>query len=161
MKHQIQVMAIAALVALGSCSKEKQQEVSSTNLKTDPMAIQSPVDSSSATTPVHSQAEKVNADWYGTYEAVVPCADCPGIQTTLTLKKDNSFHLQEEYLERKSKNEDQGKYMLNAATGVLELKGNTAHYKYKVGNNTLTQLDMNGQPIEGPNKDLYIFKKKQ
>ncbi|WP_100075264.1 copper resistance protein NlpE [Chryseobacterium camelliae] len=161
MKNQIQIISMAALVVLGSCSKEKQQEVSSANLKTDPMAIQTPVDSSSAAAPASSQAEKSNADWYGTYEAVVPCADCPGIQTTLTLEKDNSFQLQEEYLERKSKNKDHGTYIWNAATDILELKGNDTHYKYKVGNNTLTQLDMNGQPVEGPNKDLYVFKKKQ
>jgi heat shock protein HslJ len=32
-------------------------------------------------------------DWSGDYEGTLPCADCPGIQTRLTLRKDETFEL--------------------------------------------------------------------
>jgi uncharacterized lipoprotein NlpE involved in copper resistance len=32
-------------------------------------------------------------DWAGTYEGVLPCADCPGTKTRLTLNYDGSYRL--------------------------------------------------------------------
>ncbi len=32
-------------------------------------------------------------DWAGVYEGVLPCADCPGIQTRLTLSRDETYEL--------------------------------------------------------------------
>ena len=32
-------------------------------------------------------------DWVGIYEGVLPCADCPGIKTRLTLNYDGSYRL--------------------------------------------------------------------
>ena len=32
-------------------------------------------------------------DWAGTYEGVLPCADCPGTKTRLTLNQDGSYRL--------------------------------------------------------------------
>ena len=38
----------------------------------------------------HNHQDEHNAqnslDWAGTYEATLPCADCPGIKTTVVLK---------------------------------------------------------------------------
>ncbi|MCS3529728.1 copper resistance protein NlpE [Chryseobacterium sp. JUb7] len=158
MKHQIQILGILGIAFLASCSpKEKPQEV---NPKTDPMAIQTPMDTTKTDTAATAHNSANSLDWNGTYEAVVPCADCPGIKTVLTLNKDKTFTISEEYLERKSKNEDKGNFEWDASGSVITLNGKSAKYKYKVGENSLTQLDMSGQPIDGPNKDLYVFKKK-
>ncbi|MEY8761056.1 copper resistance protein NlpE [Chryseobacterium tongliaoense] len=160
MKHSIQILGIAAMAFMASCSpKEKPQEVIP-NPKTDPMAIQTPMDTTSIAVADDAHNSQNSLDWNGTYEAVVPCADCPGIKTTLTLNKDNTFSITEEYLERKSKNEDKGSFEWDSTGSIITLKGKNANYKYKVGENTLTQLDLSGKPIDGPNKDLYVFKKK-
>ena len=99
-------------------------------------------------------------DWAGTYEATVPCADCPGIKTSLTLNDDKTFSINEEYLDRNSKNQDKGSFTWDATGSIITLKGKSANYKYKVGENMLIQLDMEGKEIDGPNKDLYVFRKK-
>jgi heat shock protein HslJ len=39
-------------------------------------------------------------DWAGVYEGVLPCADCPGIQTRLTLNRDESYELSSLYIDR-------------------------------------------------------------
>jgi len=41
-------------------------------------------------------------DWAGTYEGTLPCADCPGIQTRLTLMPHGAYELQTRYLERQA-----------------------------------------------------------
>jgi uncharacterized lipoprotein NlpE involved in copper resistance len=149
--NTLKILGIATISLMVSCTqKEKNPKVDPTQ-KSDSMTVQ---------TPATSDNSKNSLDWHGTYEAVVPCADCPGIKTTLTLNENKSFKLEEEYLEKKARNEDQGTFQWDPSGSVITLNGNVAKYKYKVGENTITQLDTNGQPIDGPNKNLYIFKKK-
>lgn len=158
MKNSIQILGIALVSLVVSCTqKDKNPEV---NPKTDPMAIQAPVDSTKTNSVAGADNSENSLDWDGTYEATVPCADCPGIKTTLVLSKDKSFKITEEYLERNSKNEDTGTFVWDSSGSIITLNGKTSKYKYKVGENTLTQLDIEGKPIDGPNKALYIFKKK-
>lgn len=155
---KLQILGMAAVVFMVSCTqKDKNPEVGA---KTDSTAIVTPTNSTSADSVATADNSKNSLDWYGTYEAVVPCADCPGIKTVLTLNKDRTFTISEEYLERKGKSEDKGTFEWDAAGRVVTLKGKTASYKYKVGENAITQLDMSGQPIDGPNKSLYVFTKK-
>ena len=71
-----------------------------------------------------------------------------------------TFSISEEYLDRNSKNQDKGSFTWDATGSMITLKGKSANYKYKVGENMLIQLDMEGKEIDGPNKDLYVFKKK-
>ncbi len=147
-------------ILLASCSpKEKQREIFSAP-ETDSASIQKPLDSVAGNALIDGHNSQNSLDWNGTYEAVVPCADCPGIKTSLTLNKDNTFHITEEYIDRKSKNEDKGTLEWDKTGSIVTLKGKSANYKYKVGENHLTQLDLNGKEITGPNKDLYVFKKK-
>ena len=47
------------------------------------------------TSPSSSDNSQTSLDWDGIYYGVLPCADCPGIQTTLYLNKDLSFKLRE------------------------------------------------------------------
>ena len=161
MNNKMFMLRIASAVFLASCNpKEKTAE--NTDAVTDSTTIQTtPTDSIAKATPSAPGDTSENAlDWPGTYEAVVPCADCPGIKTNLTINNDKTFIITEEYIDRNSKSEDKGTFDWDAAGSVITLKGKTASYKYKVGENTLKQLDMDGKEITGPNKDLYVFKKK-
>lgn len=159
---QIQILGLVAVAFLASCSKEKTQETSSDSTL-DSAIIHSPadtisVDSAAAVTDSHNSQNSL--DWAGTYEATVPCADCPGIKASLTLNNDKTFSITEEYIDRKSKNDDKGTFEWDASGSVITLNGKSAKYKYKVGENKLIQLQLDGKEIDGPNKDLYIFKKK-
>ncbi len=160
MKNKTLILGIGAALFLASCTKKENadRKISATD---STAAVQSATADSTAHATISAKGDtSENAlDWNGTYEATVPCADCPGIKTSLTLNKDKTFSITEEYLERKSKNEDKGTFTWDATGSIITLKGKTANYKYKVGENILIQLDMDGKEIDGPNKDLYIFKK--
>lgn len=161
MNNKMFILGIASAVFLASCN-QKEKTTETTDAATDSAAVQTtPADSITKATPTAAGDTSENAlDWPGTYEAVVPCADCPGIKTSLTLNNDKTFSITEEYIDRNSKNQDKGTFEWDASGSVITLKGKTASYKYKVGENMLIQLDMDGQEITGPNKDLYVFKKK-
>ncbi|MDQ0065794.1 copper resistance protein NlpE [Chryseobacterium lathyri] len=159
--RKIFILGITSAAFLISCNpKEKTPETIDTS--TDSVTVQtSPSDSIAKATPSALGDTSENAlDWPGTYEAVVPCADCPGIKTSLTINNDKTFSITEEYIDRNSKNQDQGTFEWDAAGSVIALKGKSANYKYKVGENILIQMNMDGKEITGPNKDLYVFKKK-
>lgn len=161
MKNKTLILGIGAALFFASCSKKETVDIKTS--ATDSAATAQPTATDSTAHPVTSAQGDTSEnalDWNGTYEAVVPCADCPGIKTSLTLNNDKTFSITEEYLERKSKNEDKGSFTWDATGSIITLKGKTANYKYKVGENMLIQLDMEGKEIDGPNKDLYVFKKK-
>lgn len=48
--------------------------------------------------PAHNSRNAV--DWAGTYEGVLPCADCPGIRTRLVLTPDGRYELRMQYIDR-------------------------------------------------------------
>ncbi|WP_228445340.1 copper resistance protein NlpE [Chryseobacterium nakagawai] len=158
MKNKTLIFGIGAALFLASCSKK--ETVDAKTSATDSAQATATDSTVHPVTSALGDTSENSLDWSGTYEAVVPCADCPGIKTSLTLNNNNTFSITEEYLERKSKNEDKGSFTWDAAGSIITLKGKTANYKYKVGENMLFQLDMDGKEIDGPNKDLYVFKKK-
>ncbi|WP_228458616.1 copper resistance protein NlpE [Chryseobacterium aureum] len=160
MKNKVLMLGIISVLFLASCSKKETTETTGT---TDSATAVQPaaVDSITKATPTAAGDTSENSlDWPGTYEATVPCADCPGIKTSLTLNEDRTFSITEEYLDRNSKNQDKGSFTWDTTGSMITLKGKTAHYKYKVGENKLIQLDMEGKEIDGQKTDVYVFKKK-
>ena len=63
---------------------------------------------------------ETSLDYRGTYQGVLPAADCPGIETTLTLKPDGTYSLHEEYLERDARFDAEGAYTLHGNLLTLE-----------------------------------------
>lgn len=89
---------------------------------------------------------------YGTYEGTLPCADCEGIQTTLTLDADKSFKLEEAYLgEDDSPFVTEGAWAVdNAGKITLEPSDDSDESRYYevVSENELRMLDRTGNKIE-------------
>lgn len=148
-------------IIIFSCSKK---EVSSANVPSkDSVVTEQPkkgvVDTANVSIPTGDNSQ-TSVDWVGTYEATIPCADCSGIKSTLVLDKAGTFTLTEEYLDKNFQSKDEGKFVWFNNGGAIELQGKDAKYKYKVGENQLFQLNMDGTPITTSLKDHYIFKKK-
>ncbi|MEH6306947.1 copper resistance protein NlpE [Olivibacter sp. CPCC 100613] len=118
-----------------------------------------PIDATSDDPDMHNAQNSL--DIIGTYKGVLPCADCEGIRTELTLKTDSTYTLKNNYLGKGDGKEfeEEGRYVwLDGST--IELKGTEEEsYKYFVGENTLTQLDMSGEKITGELADKYILRK--
>ena len=106
---------------------------------------------------VDNHSSRVSLDWSGTYNGVVPCADCRGIQTRITLLKDNTFtkavkYLGKENRERFSRGTIQWDNQGRTIT-LAESQGKSG--KYKVGENILFHLDRNGNMITGDSAQKY------
>ncbi len=101
-------------------------------------------------------------DWAGTYYGVTPCADCPGIETTLTLNSDYTYKLSLVYQERNvAPFVEEGVFKFDKTGNKITLYyNNKESNKYFVGENYIKQLDVNGNFIEGELKDLFKLVKK-
>ena len=102
-------------------------------------------------------------DWQGTYKGVVPCADCEGIATQLSLSADAKYTLKTRYL-GKGKNEfvQNGSFTWSQQGSVITLSGikkDEAPTQYQVGENRLVQLDLEGNRITGGLVDQYVLAK--
>lgn len=101
-------------------------------------------------------------DYWGTYRGTIPCADCDGIQMKITLNRDGSYIFHSTYLGKPSRQEVEarGTYTWNSAGNTITLSGITdSPSQFRVGENTLTMLDMEGNRITGDLADQYILKK--
>jgi copper homeostasis protein (lipoprotein) len=116
---------------------------------------------SSASLPVGDNS-MTSLDWNGTYKGVVPCADCEGIETVITLNLDKTYALGTKYLGKKDVKSyvKTGNFEWSADGGSVTLKGiSNGPSQYKVGENKLFQLDMQGKMIEGALASKYILTK--
>jgi heat shock protein HslJ len=100
-------------------------------------------------------------DWYGVYKGTTPCADCEGIETTITLKKDGTFKRSLKYL---GKDEnlffDEGNFEWNEEGSKVTLKGEQEMSQmYQVGENALFHLDQQGNRITGDLAPNYRLEK--
>ena len=110
------------------------------------------------------EAMTENLSYVGTYEGVLPCADCSGIKTTLMLEKE-SYTLKEEY-------EDKGK------EGVFDSKGSVSYDAekqlltltdaanandkrcYRVTEGALKMLSADGSEVDSELAAKYVLNKK-
>ena len=86
----------------------------------------------SGETKTEKQLENLN--FYGTYEGILPAADCEGIRTALTLNNDNTYVLRSEYIgEKDAIFESKGSYhFINGR--LMELAQSSSNEKsyYKI-----------------------------
>ncbi|WP_373516079.1 copper resistance protein NlpE, partial [Persicitalea sp.] len=98
-------------------------------------------------------------DFAGTYTGVLPCADCEGIETKITLNQEGTYAKKSTHLGKGNDNsfEEKGNYTWDANGQQITLEGQDKPNQYFVGENTLTQLDMEGQKIEGDLAAMYVL----
>ena len=104
---------------------------------------------------------KTSLDWNGRYRGVVPCADCEGIETVITLKQDGRYVLETRYLGREaSARRIDGTFAWNTEGNSITLAGvSDRPAQYLVGENALIQLAMNGERITGELAPKYRLEK--
>lgn len=97
---------------------------------------------------------------WGIYQGTIPAADCPGIDVTLEINKDNTFQSKFVYQERNITFEDQGLYTIN--DNILTTIGENADtVYYKITDNSLKMLDQYKNEIPDEIGKLYILKKQE
>jgi copper homeostasis protein (lipoprotein) len=101
-------------------------------------------------------------NWNGTYEGVIPCADCNGIETSLKLNKDYTYLLRTRYVGKDTAPRSHtGSIKWNSEGNKITLDGiESGPSMYLVGENRLFQLDLNGNRITGDLSGQHILVKK-
>lgn len=108
--------------------------------------------------PAHNS--RLSLDWDGTYRGTLPCADCPGIETVITLTADGTYVRAIRYLERDDGyRRDQNGFEWNEAGSAVTLGDGENSQRYQVGENRLFFLDRQGKRIEGALAESYVLVK--
>ncbi|MDR3226342.1 MAG: META domain-containing protein [Prevotellaceae bacterium] len=146
MKKVIFITSLISLaIVLHSCKMQN-------NVKSETTSI----DNSSNNTTAKSNLT-------GTYSGVIPCADCDGISVQLSLAADNTYNLTQQYL-KDNKNADkqsfEGTFSVVGNTVTLNgLDSNAYPTRFKLSENSLTQLDLEGNVITGALAQNYVLAK--
>jgi uncharacterized lipoprotein NlpE involved in copper resistance len=113
------------------------------------------------TAAVDTHTSRTSLDWMGTYTGVLPCADCAGIETRVTLHEDGTFTRSRTYLGRDDRARmDDGEFAWDDAGQTITLTaGDGSMARYQVGENVLVHLDREGRPITGALADQYRLAK--
>ena len=100
-KH-LTTACLVALVALAGCKRETATPEAGPVADTQPVAT-APAAVAPATEPASIAGPALDTKAFaGNFSGTLPCADCPGIDTTLELHTDGTFMLMETYQERKA-----------------------------------------------------------
>jgi uncharacterized lipoprotein NlpE involved in copper resistance len=95
----------------------------------------------------------------GSYAGVLPCADCSGIETKLTLNADGTYAITETYQGKGEPFVTKGSYSLDKSGTVVTLIDQSEHRSYRVGKNTLTALALDGSEITGDMAAMNVLAK--
>jgi len=101
---------------------------------------------------------KKGSDWVGVYTGTVPGADS-GIKVEIKLNKDCTYKVTNQYIDKSdSVYTYTGTFSWND-NNIIRLDNKEIPPYYLVGENSLTQLNMEGVKIAGELADNYILKK--
>lgn len=156
--RKINLLTIISLFIFFSCQSEKNteiEELSETLSEEFPETIEVPMN------PTPGDNSMNALDWEGTYVGTLPCADCEGIATELSINYDGTYTYKTTYLGKETEvNEIEGIFQWDETGSMITLSGlEGAPGKYKVGENRIWHLDMDGNRIEGDLADKYILTK--
>jgi uncharacterized lipoprotein NlpE involved in copper resistance len=106
-----------------------------------------------------NHSAKGGLDWEGVYTGIVPGADS-SINVEITLKRDGTYNVTYQYTDKSSD------VFIHTGTftwkdkNTVELDNKEIPPYYLVGKETLTQLSMTGEKINGAHAEDYVLKKK-
>ncbi len=151
LKSHPTLLCIMLFVALTGCKPNKAPEPSD---KTSTEA-----DSPAYVDKAHNSQNAL--DWNGTYQGVIPCADCEGIKTSVTLAADGRFLRAMTYLGKEENARlDSGTFSWDPSGSVITLQPDQGEPQlYQVGENILFHLDRDGNRITGDLADKYQLMK--
>ncbi len=138
------------IVGMVACSGNKDQSESSDMAESVTLRV-----------PDMAHNSRNSLDWYGVYKGTTPCADCEGIETSITLKRDGTFKRSLKYLGKDDNVfSDEGDFKWNDEGSKITLPGEAGmRQMYQVGENVLFHLDQEGNRITGDLSGMYRLEK--
>lgn len=101
-------------------------------------------------------------EYWGTYVGKLLCADCEGIKILLIITENDEFKRKMTYIGKGNEVfEEKGKIKWREGGRVIELHDVDHPRLYKVGENSITQLDEDGEVITGELARMYVLQKQR
>ena len=142
MKNKFLIILLAIFTTISACKSDKKSVQTLEN---------------------KSDNSRTSLDWPGIYRGVLPCADCEGIETEITLNADLTYLIASKYTGKSEEAiKENGSFVWDEAGAKITLQNaasETSTNQYLVGENVLFKLDSNGNRIEGELKEKYQLKK--
>ncbi|NCT18719.1 MAG: hypothetical protein AUK33_10790 [Flavobacteriaceae bacterium CG2_30_34_30] len=141
-----------ALAFLWSCDNKKKTETNQDAVNMDMHEMN--------TMDMDTHTSHSSLDWAGTYSGILPCADCEGIETQLKLESD-VYVLKTKYVGKDDAYLEQTGNITWSDDGAMVILGGIENgpFMYKVEENRLIQLDLNGKKITGDLANNYVLNK--
>lgn len=157
MKAKILTIALSTLLI--SCGNQSEQTIAESKT---PKQAEETSPTVPTTEPDKAHNSENSLDWAGSYKGILPCEGCDGIETELILNQNMSFVRLTKNLGKKNAlvGEFSGKFTWNADKTIINLEGvEDGPSQYKVGENTLTQLDLKGNERKAEEVEKYTLRK--
>lgn len=158
MKISLSVTAVSVLLLVGCDNYAPGKVTDDTPASTPASVQQKPADKATAQSEHNA---RISLDWAGSYVGVIPCADCEGIQTEVTLNADSSYQLSQLYLGKAADAfVSQGTFSWSDSGSIVLLES-AQPVQFFVGENQLFMLDPQGKRITGELAGRYRLQKQQ
>jgi len=105
-----------------------------------------------------NQIKKKGENPSGNYVGITPCADCPGIKTTIYFKDDSIFIENLEYLDREASFSDTGVWKIDNKIITVSFTSHQSYFKI-ISDSSIVILDAERHPIKGTLAEKFILKK--
>ena len=113
--RNINLLILISLFIFFSCQSEKNTETVNEDF---PETIEVPIN------PTPGDNSMNALDWEGTYVGTLPCADCEGIETELTINYDGTYSYKTTYLGKETEAEEvTGTFQWDENGSVITLAG--------------------------------------
>ncbi len=97
----------------------------------------------------------------GVFKAMLPCADCPGIDYSLNLIGDNNYILSTSYKERNADFVEKGTWSLEDKNKlIMNSEDGEKSFFEVINNDTILKLDIEGNRIKGEIAHMYKLVRK-
>ena len=140
--NRVVVLLLCASIAF-ACSKESK-------------------DTATSNAEATASAETIPSEFIGTFNGVLPCADCEGMETSLTLNANKTFLKAVKYLGKDTKVfMTKGSYEVDGKTGMVTMSPNDGESipNYRMVAGRMVQLDMSNNIVTGDLSNAYILAK--
>lgn len=164
--NTFRLLLLSMSIALMGCQDEKPQqafvEKSPLEIEVTSTLQEAPVVKTDEAERVLNELPPSQPTWSGTFTGVLPCADCPGIDTTLILSDDNTYTLERRYQEKgEAPIRTEGMLSWNDAGDTVTLLDERGPNQYFLSDMMLMKLDINGEKVTGDLAELYQLSKQE
>jgi copper homeostasis protein (lipoprotein) len=153
MNRKLLLAVMASTLAIAACKPQAPAEPAAPAADTAPAAAAEPAPVAAESAPV-STATDVPFDmkgFAGTFSGTLPCADCAGIETTISLKPDGTYTVHETYQGKPGGFDSEGTWTAEENGQRVRLDPNSKSEQDRLfavkSSDEIESLDTEGKPI--------------